>query len=79
MPRTRNFRLFVDSSSENAPSDCWFVSLDATLQAFSALAEEWWPFAWIIEYRDQQVIGGIPTVRNVVHLKCGQQINDAPD
>jgi hypothetical protein len=73
----RNFRLFVDSGSASEPSDRWFRSLRAALRAFDALDDEWKPFAWIIEYQGQPVVGGIPVVRNVVHIRRGQPTGDA--
>jgi hypothetical protein len=76
--RTRNFRLFVDSGRTDEPADSWFQSLDAALQAFRTLDAEWKRFAWIIEYHDQETIGGIPVVRNVVHVKDGRQTHEAP-
>lgn len=72
--RHRNFRLFVDSGSDDEPNDHWFVSLTAALSAFRKLDDRWKPYAWIIEYHDQHVIGGIPTVRNVVHLRRGKRV-----
>jgi hypothetical protein len=75
---TRNFRLFVDSGRADEPADRWFQSLDAALRAFRALDAEWRRFAWIIEYQDQETIGGIPLVRNVVHVRGGQQTHEAP-
>ena len=74
--RQRNFRLFVDSGSEGEPGDRWFSSRRAALHAFGALDDRWKPYAWIIEYHDQHVIGGIPTVRNVVHMKRGEQVRE---
>lgn len=73
--RQRNFRLFVDSGSGDEPPDRWFGSLSAALRAFRRLDERWQPSAWIIEYHDQHVIGGIPTVRNVVHVRRGERIH----
>jgi hypothetical protein len=75
--RQRNFRLFVDSGSGDGPPDRWFGSLRAALRAFSTLDEWWKQHAWIIEYNDQQMVGGIPTVRNVVHLRYGELEDDA--
>jgi hypothetical protein len=74
--RERNFRLFVDSASERELADRWFASLEASLRAFERLDGHWKPHAWIIEYHDQQVVGGIPTVRNVVHMKQGKRTGD---
>jgi hypothetical protein len=72
--REKNFRLFVDSGSGNEPQDRWFGALPAALRAFDALDDRWKPYAWIIEYHDQHVIGGIPTVRNIVHMKHGRRV-----
>jgi hypothetical protein len=76
--RRRNVRLFVDSGSPEEPPDRWFASPDAALRAFDALADEWKPYAWIIEYRDQATVGGIPLVRNVVHMERGRRTGDEP-
>jgi len=70
------FRPFVASESGGEPPDRWFRSLRAALRAFDRLDARWKPRAWIIEYREQDVIGGIPTVRNVVHLSYGRGPQD---
>jgi hypothetical protein len=75
--RQRNLRLFVDSGSSDEPDDRWFASLTAALSGFRRLDDRWKPYAWIIEYHEQHVIGGIPTVRNVVHLRRGKRIERA--
>jgi hypothetical protein len=75
--RDKRFRLFVASDAQSAPADRWFRSLNAALRAFNALDGAWKSDAWIIEYRDQPTIGGIGLVRNVVHVKHGERIEDA--
>jgi hypothetical protein len=71
--RDPTIRLFVDAAGrDDEPPDRWFRALRDALRAFDALEERWKPFAWIIEYRDQDFVGGIPTVRNIVHLSYGQ-------
>jgi len=74
LKRQRNLRLFVDSGSDDEPDDRWFASLTAALSGFRELDDRWKPYAWIIEYHNQHVIGGIPTVRNVVHLRRGERL-----
>ena len=74
LPRRRKpFRLFV-AGAENAPPDRWFASLEAALQAAEALDERWRSLAWIIEYQEQPSFGGIPVVRDVVHLRDGERV-----
>lgn len=75
----RDFRLFVDSGSDDGPEDRWFGSLSAALRAFRALDDRWKPHAWIIEYHDQPVIGGIQVVRNVVHIQRGKRVEKASE
>jgi hypothetical protein len=77
--RRKSFRLFVESGSDSEPADRWFGSLRAALRAFRALDDRWKPFAWIIEYHDQPVIGGIQVVRNVVHMKHGRHVQETSE
>ncbi len=74
--RGKPFRLFVSSDAPDKPPDRWFRSLKAALRAFNALRDEWRGSAWIIEYRDQPTIGGIPLVRNVVYVEHGRRVKD---
>ena len=76
--RARPFRLFVTSDAPGAPPDRWFRSLDAALQALDALDADWKPAAWVIEYRENHgaTVGGIPLVRNVVHIQHGQAADE---
>jgi hypothetical protein len=77
LKQQQNFRLFVGSNAEGGPPDDWFGSLNAALRAFNRLEEHWKPYAWIIEYHDEPMIGGIHVSRNVIHLKHGQRVNEA--
>jgi hypothetical protein len=76
LQKRRPFRLFV-TDVEGAPEDRWFGSLDAALRAASSLDEPWRSHAWVIEYADQPTFGGIPVVRDVVHLRDGVRVHDA--
>ena len=83
--KKESFRLFVAEADEEAgpgpaagaPPDRWFGSLNAALRAAAALDEPWRSRAWIIEYADQPSFGGIPVVRDVVHLGDGERVEDA--
>jgi hypothetical protein len=77
--RPQNFRLFISSHSENEPPDRWFGSLKAALRAFNRLEEDLKPYAWIIEYHDAPMVGGIQVSRNVIHIKHGQRISETPE
>jgi len=77
--RGKPFRLFVDSSFDDHPLDRWFRSLPGALRGFRALDDQWKPRAWIIEYHDQEIVGGIPTVRNVVHMRNGRRVDERRD
>jgi hypothetical protein len=72
------FRLFV-AGVEGGPPDRWFGSLAAALRAAAALDEPFRSKAWIIEYADQPAFGGIPVVRDVVHMRDGERTADAED
>jgi hypothetical protein len=76
LPRLRGkktFRLFM-ADAEDAPPDVWFSSLHAALRAADRLDERWKGLAWIIEYEDQASFGGIPVVRDVVHMRYGVRV-----
>jgi hypothetical protein len=72
----RPFRLFV-ADAEDAPPDRWFGSLGTALRAAARLDERWRAHAWIIEYGGQPSFGGIPVVRDVVHMRDGVPVTDA--
>ncbi len=76
--RDKRFRLFVACGDETAPPDRWFGSRRAALRAFDGLRDEWKPSAWVIEYREHHgaTVGGIPIVRNVVHIRHGERQAD---
>lgn len=74
--KSRPFRLFV-ADAEDAPPDRWFGSLAGALHAAGRLDEPWKSHAWIIEYQDQPSFGGIPVVRDVVHMRDGVRDGDA--
>jgi hypothetical protein len=78
LTRKKPFRLFVAEAEDDAPGavppDRWFGSLDAALRAAAALDEPWKSRAWVIEYADQPSFGGIPVVRDVVHLRDGERV-----
>lgn len=74
--REKRFRLFV-ADAEGAPPDAWFASLKAALRAFHGLDARWQSHAWIIEYGDGPRFGGIPVVRDVVHLRNGEPAGEA--
>ena len=80
LPKLRGekpFRLFV-AGAEDAPPDEWFGSLRAALRAADRLDERWRSLAWIIEYQGQPSFGGIPVVRDVVHMRDGVRV-EHPD
>ena len=70
LTKSRPFRLFV-ADGEDAPPDRWFHSLAGALRAADRLDEPWRRRAWIIEYADQPSFGGIPVIRDVVHMRDG--------
>jgi hypothetical protein len=72
-------RLFVEAGSEDGQYDREFGSLSAAFRAFDGLDEDAKPSAWIIEYREQAAFGGIPVVRNVVHMRHGQRVDEAEE
>ena len=74
--KRKSFRLFV-TDAEDAPPDRWFASLTEALRAAERLDEPWKSRAWIIEYQDQPSFGGIPVVRDVVHMRDGVRAEDA--
>jgi hypothetical protein len=74
--KKKPFRLFV-ADVPGAPPDRWFGSLDAALRAAAELDEPWKDRAWIIEYVDQPSFGGIPVVRDVVHMRDGERTRGA--
>ena len=74
MGRGRPFRLFV--TADDGPPDRWFASLRAALRAAGNLDERWRSAAWIIEYRGGPRLGGIPVVRDVVHMRDGERVDD---
>jgi len=74
--RRRPFRLFV-TGSEGDPPDQWFGSLNAALRAADRLDEHWKSTAWIIEYHGDPTFGGIPVVRDVVHMRDGVRVEDS--
>ncbi len=73
--RDKPFRLFV-AGAEDAPPDQWFGSLRAAQRAADRLEQRWKSLAWIIEYQDQPNFGGIPVVRDVVHMRDGVRVRD---
>ena len=80
LQRRKPFRLFVgegqnEPQTANAPPDAWFGSLSAALRAAGHLEEPWRSRAWIIEYGDQPSFGGIPVVRDVVHMRDGVRVD----
>ena len=77
--RSKPFRLFVTSEAPDVPAERWFRSLNAALRALNSLDDKWKEAAWVIEYREHHgtAIGGIPLVRNVVHIKHGQPFEEA--
>ena len=76
--RRKPFRMFV-AGAEDAPPDRWFGSLREALRAAELLDERWRSLAWIIEYHEQPSFGGIPVVRDVVHLKNGERVGNERD
>ncbi len=74
--KDKRFRLFI-VEAEDALPDRWFGSLSAALDAAARLDEPWRSRAWIIEYGGQPSFGGIPVVRDVVHLRDGERVDDA--
>jgi hypothetical protein len=76
LQKEKRFRLFV-ADAEGAPPDQWSGSLDAALRAAARLDEPWRSRAWIIEYGGQPTFGGIPVVRDVVHMRDGERVDDA--
>jgi hypothetical protein len=74
--KSRPFRLFV-VNGDDAPPDRWFGSLAGALRAADRLDEPWRRRAWIIEYEDQPSFGGIPVVRDVVHMRDGERTGAA--
>jgi hypothetical protein len=72
----KTFRLFMADAADadDAPPDEWFGSLRAALRAADRLDERWKSQAWIIEYQDQPSFGGIPVVRDVVHMRYGARV-----
>jgi len=75
LQRDKPFRLFV-ASAEDAPPDRWFGSLKAALRAAGQLDERSRSLAWIIEYRGGPRLGGIPVVRDVVHMSNGVRVDE---
>jgi hypothetical protein len=73
--REGRFRLFV-AAAEGAPPDRWFGSLKAALRAADQVDQRWRSLTWIIEYRDGPRLGGIPVVRDVVHMRDGVRVDD---
>lgn len=75
--RRKPFRLFFADDAPGAPSERWSRSLDAALLAFERLDSALKPFAWIIEYHDQNgaSVGGISLVRNVIHVQYGERVS----
>ena len=76
LDRKKTFRLFVETHVGDGPEDRWYRSLKAALRGFDALDDDWKPGAWIIEYREQPHFGGIPVVRNVVHMRYGERVEE---
>lgn len=74
--REKRFRLFVADVAD-APPDVWFGSLKAALRAYDRLDGCWKGHAWIIEYGEQPRFGGIPVVRDIVHLRNGERTGDS--
>jgi len=82
MRRRKPFRLFIGDAGDappaaDTPPDAWFATLAAALRAAGRLDERWRSRAWIIEYADQPSFGGIPVVRDVVHLRDGVLVEPA--
>ena len=75
LQKEKRFRLFI-VDGEDAPPDRWFGSLEAALRAAARLDEPWKSRAWIIEYGGQPSFGGIPVVRDVVHMRDGERVDD---
>jgi hypothetical protein len=76
LKRKEAFRLFV-AGVEDAPPDRWFGSLDAALRVAARVDEPFRSHTWIIEYQDQAQFGGIPVIRDVVHMRDGVRVEDA--
>jgi hypothetical protein len=74
--RKKPFRLFI-ADAQDGPPDRWFGSLAAALRAADRLDQPWKSRAWIIEYADQPSFGGIPVVRDVVHMRDGARVEGA--
>lgn len=79
LDRKKTFRLFVETAASDGPDDRWYRSLKAALRGFATLEDKWKPDAWIIEYREQPHFGGIPVVRNVVHVRYGERVDEHED
>jgi hypothetical protein len=73
LKREKSFRLFA-GGVEDAPRDRWFGTLDAALRAAERTKEPLRSHLWIIEYRGQPQFGGIPVVRDVVHMRDGERV-----
>jgi hypothetical protein len=82
LSRKKPFRLFIVETEDappaaDAPPDQWFSSLSTALRGADRLDALWKAQAWIIEYADQPSFGGIPVVRDVVHMRNGVRVDDA--
>jgi hypothetical protein len=78
----KTFRLFIGDAGDEPPAagtpeDAWFGSLRAALSAADRLDDRWKSLAWVIEYQDQPSFGGIPVVRDIVHMRYGVRVDDA--
>jgi hypothetical protein len=79
LDRKKTFRLFVETGATDGPEDRWYRTLRAALRGFEGLDDDWKPDAWIIEYHEQPSFGGIQVVRNIVHMRYGERVEELED